>query len=767
VLLALLMMGCDRCDEEALTSSLAAAPGVAEGADPDAAAALLSESCRLPEPLAAWLTTPDAPPVEAGELWSLACPGGPALADLSVQPRRQRLLAATEACGLDEGTAWLDGYPLLAHATAAWMTEREVSDELTSSARTALAGQPQLRFPSPAPPALPTLNDGEPLSEAPEASHLVTVIDSKVYIGDQVIVELSEGGLLPPSAPLEVGMFPAHRHPALIEHAGDHDWLLAVDTTLPSETLVRIAVSLAAAGSELGMLGTTAEGLVVRSLRVPDSDALSPRAAETAGELTELALGEVPCGPPLEGMRCVQGASVGGAVLSTFYIDEAIVSAEDYAACAATRSCTRRRGGQQWQDAFRYCTWAGKRLPTAWELSAAGGDVASWSDTWAPAGEAEGRDPLGPCDGAPSCRGHRQRVAVAGTDLQESTVSAGLAVRCVTDQPHLTRFPAAIIATVPPDPEPLTDAQRAIFRDITEDPIWEKPECQGEWGTVTLSCRDPLSYVKSNERRAFIWAAPIRNRGGAYVGVGSDQNYSYAALSRAELVWLMDYDPDVVALHQINRAFTIPSETVKDFLARYSPRGARDSVVLLKEEYAEHPDLDHILYVYGLYRKQLYDYYYSRSLSSGREVETEWLRNPELYAYIRLLWQTDRIWPVKGDLTKHALASIGAAATKLGVPVRTFYTSNAPDVWSGRLIENYKDGVLALPMDGRSIVLQTFLHPTGFGGPTHHHWHYNVQAGLEHQALMRRSGFTNVRELIYRRIASDDLDLTTSGLRSD
>lgn len=765
MLLALLIMGCDRCDEDALTAALAATPGAAEGAAPAASAAALAEHCKLPEPLAAWLAAPEAPPAEASELWALACPGGPALGELSAQPRRQRLLAATEACGLPTDTAWQDGYPLLAHATAAWMTDRETETGLVETTRKALTGQPVLTFPSGAPPALPTLDDGTALSAAPPAAQLVTVTGDMVYIGGEAVTELS-GGALPPSAPFMVGAFPDHRHPALVAHAADHDWTFAVDGDLPAETLSRMAISLAAPGASVALLGVTAEGLAARTLTVPETDAYAPLGGATAGELTALAVGEVPCAPAPDGMRCLPGGAHGDVELSTFYIDEAAVTRDEFRACVRTGSCVGRVDeALRWQDAQRYCTWAGKRLPTAWELAAAGSTAPTWSDTWAPA-EGSGRDPLGPCDGAPTCRKNPTRVAV-GAAMEGHRPTTRHQVRCASDRPYLTRFPAAPIAEAPPVTEPLTEAQRTIFRDIKEDPIWDKPVCEGDWGTVTLNCRDPLSYVKSNERRAFVWADTIRNRGGAYVGVGSDQNYSYAALARAELVWLIDYDPDVVALHHLNRAFTINADTVKGFIEHYRSRNAKTSLALIRESYADHPDLDHFVYVYNLYRKKLYEYYYSRSLPTGRDVETEWLRNPELYAHVRLLWQQDRIWPVKGDLTKHALSSIGDAARKLDVPVRIYYTSNAPDVWSGRLIENYKSGVLSLPMDRQSIILQTFIYPTGFGGPVHHHWHYNVQSGLEHQALMQRPGFTNVRELIYRRVKTSDEDMTLSGLRSE
>lgn len=763
---ALLMMGCDRCEEEALSAALAANPQLAEGGDPAAAAEMLSVHCKLPDALADWLSTPTSPPEEANELWAMACPDGPSLTALFAQPRRTRLLTATAACDLSEDTVWMDGFPLLAQTAATWMTGEEVSTEIVPVVTRALTGQPVISFPSETLPNLPEFDDGTPLDAAPPIAHQVTIADNQIHIGDVHIASLEEGQL-PPSMPYEVGRFRHHRHAMLEAHATEQNWLFAVDTDLPAETLSRIAISLTIDGGHVQLLGTTEDGLAVRDLPLPTSEDPTAPQATVAAEMQAIEIGEVPCGPAPDGMRCVRNSS-SEPILSTFYIDNEAVTPEAYSECVRAGSCTRRRNGQlQWLDAFRYCTWAGKRLPTAWELLAVGENPSPvWSETWDPPGEPTTRDPYGPCGGTEPCRGHQNRIAVS-TEMESHRLRDGLQARCATSKPHLTQFPAAPIVDTPPTPEPLTDAQLAIFRGIEEDPIWDKPVCEGDWGTVTLECRDPLSYVKSNERRAFVWADTVRNRGGAYVGVGSDQNYSYAALARAELVWLIDYDPDVVALHFLNRAFTLASESVPEFIAHYRLRNAATSIQLIQETYADHPDLDHFVYVYNLYRKRLYEYYHHRSLPSDREVETEWLRNPELYAHIRLLWQTNRIWPVKGDLTKHALSSIGDSARQLGVPVRIYYTSNAPQIWSGELIEDYKNGVLSLPMDERSIVLQTFIYPTGFGGPTHHHWQYNVQSGLEHQTLMLRPGVTNVKQLIYRRIATNDEDMTVSGLRSE
>ena len=61
---------------------------------------------------------------------------------------------------------------------------------------------------------------------------------------------------------------------------------------------------------------------------------------------------------------------------------------------------------------------------------------------------------------------------------------------------------------------------------------------------------------------------------------------------------------------------------------------------------------------------------------------------------------------MKGDmLAKNTMQGIGAAARAMGVTIRIYYPSNAPECWP--FSEQYKKNVLALPFDDKSIVLQT------------------------------------------------------------
>ena len=55
-----------------------------------------------------------------------------------------------------------------------------------------------------------------------------------------------------------------------------------------------------------------------------------------------------------------------------------------------------------------------------------------------------------------------------------------------------------------------------------------------------------IHFLRSNERRHDVFFPALRQLGGGYIGVGADQNYTLAAVARAELLWLIDIDGDVV-----------------------------------------------------------------------------------------------------------------------------------------------------------------------------------------------------------------------------
>jgi formylglycine-generating enzyme required for sulfatase activity len=419
-----------------------------------------------------------------------------------------------------------------------------------------------------------------------------------------------------------------------------------------------------------------------------------------------------------------------------------------------------------------------------WTASAGPEDVASCGASCG------GRDPRGACDGAGDCG--RERVLRGGSwywpggrihgshRRLELRLSGGhrLSARCAAQTPVLTAFPPTSI-TRPPAPPPTPpapdEAQRAIAAKVVQDPIEDKKICseavRNTWGSLQsrggrseTTCRDPFPYLESNEPRAWLWRPYLVNLGGGYLGVGSDQNYSFIAIARSEWAWVMDYDPRVVDHHLRLRAFVLEAATIEEFIDFWAAGSSKRAFAAIERhnDPAQHGKLR---WGYSATRERLHEYYEAQSKPArGRPDDYGWLANPEHYAYVRELFATGRLHAIKGDLlgTK-SIQTVCAALRELGVPMRVFYTSNAPSSWGGTITPSYRENLRALPFDARSIVLQTMgkgaFKQTG-------HWHHNVQGGRHMQQLLAYPGYDTVMELIFERIPTDHGDLTAIGLPS-
>lgn len=511
--------------------------------------------------------------------------------------------------------------------------------------------------------------------------------------------------------------------------------------------------------------------------------------------------GLLPCEAAPAGMRCVAGGDIPDhpdAWVSTFYLDERTVTNADYAACQTAHACSRRPASKHlaadgpaaldWPRARQYCAWAGKRLPTAWERGLAAAlvpfapDASEWTAT---AGKKQldapiGADPQGLCDGAHPCSGARVLLS-SGTGSEriepERSLRRAPAVRCAATRPQLTTWPPGQVADPPDrpaDPPPLPEDIHHKLLALDHDPIEDKPICDEEvraaWGPTlarggraTTTCRDPFPYIKANEGRTHVWAPFVTNLGGGYLGVASDQNYSLIAAARSELAFLMDYDPRVVALHRRLRALILHSDTPDAFIARFAPEAQRDALAVLEQVYAGAPDLAALKAGFRATREDLHIYYQAQrdAPPRGQPADFGWLQ-PEHYAYIRALYRQDRIIPLKGDLMgTRSVAAVSAAARAAGVALRVVYLSNAPTAWGGQITPGYRDNLVNLPLDDRSVVLQT----TNSGGFRQMgYWHYNIHAGLHLQALLRRPGYDTVSKTLGERIPTPDGDVTITAL---
>jgi hypothetical protein len=254
-----------------------------------------------------------------------------------------------------------------------------------------------------------------------------------------------------------------------------------------------------------------------------------------------------------------------------------------------------------------------------------------------------------------------------------------------------------------------------------------------------------MTYVLTNEYAHHVWEPYIRNVGGGYVGVGADQNYTLIAIARSQWVWLFDYDPKVPILHKLIQTIALECETPQEFFRSFSEWNWKTTRKMIQEKFQDQPkerrDLTRMLRVA---RKVLFRHYRrSQRPCRGPKKAIGWLRNPEHYRYIRLLFQQGRVQAINGNmLTEIAMPSIAESARHLGVPIRIYYPSNAEENWT--LSRQYRKNVMGLPFDERSVVLRT-RYSKSWEGKAQGMWHYIVHGGTAFQQGLKNKGFRHVR----------------------
>jgi hypothetical protein len=329
--------------------------------------------------------------------------------------------------------------------------------------------------------------------------------------------------------------------------------------------------------------------------------------------------------------------------------------------------------------------------------------------------------------------------------LALSTASTGLARGA--SRPGVTA--AAVVSSpaprpMPPDPSPPTAGERAAFQDIVhDDDILQIPPCRRP-GMATTGCRDPMSYLTSNEGLQSVWLPWIENLGGGFVGVGADQTYSLIAAARSRWAWLFDYDPQVVHLHRVVQTLVAEHDRADDFVASFARRHAPLTRERLKARLAGDPDVDAIVDLFDAARARLFTHYTARRYA---ESPLGWLNDDGRYRYIRLLVVQGRIQSIKGNmLTDKALPAIAASARAVGVPVRVYYPSNAEEMW--RFTPQYRANVAGFPFDDQSIVLRTLFNKKGPWDDQHRYWHYVVHRGLAAQQTIADASCPSTRAMM-------------------
>ncbi len=298
----------------------------------------------------------------------------------------------------------------------------------------------------------------------------------------------------------------------------------------------------------------------------------------------------------------------------------------------------------------------------------------------------------------------------------------------VGSKPQQPAAPATAAAVPNPAHEPATAAPVATSAGLGPASLVALTDDQRAAFTAG-SADEPIPvdihYVQSNETRHDLYFDFIANKGGAYVGVGSDQNFTMMAALRAEYAFLMDIDYRVVDLHRMYEVLVEANETPRALVDAWHAKNAVSTRARLDEAFAglDEKARARLLRGFATARETVYRHL-ERVIARNRDGQpSTWLSDPEHYAHIRAMYQTDRVRMMPGNLAGDvSLRTVATACKALGVPVHALYMSNAEEYF--KYIPAFVTSIEGLPTDSSSVVLRTIYSKKWVHADL---WAYQVQ----------------------------------------
>lgn len=258
-------------------------------------------------------------------------------------------------------------------------------------------------------------------------------------------------------------------------------------------------------------------------------------------------------------------------------------------------------------------------------------------------------------------------------------------------------------------------------------------------------------YLTCDEINLHIWYEHVRDIGGAYAGVGSDQAYTFIGWMRPQIAWLTDYDPWVRTTHKIYRVAFENASNIQEFRAFWSDDSRDSSWALLQARWSEDPDFRFMSRVWGDWGPRI-----ERRLRRYRRILSDagipsFLTDEETYTFVRNFVLSGRTRSLLANLLDDtALSSIGDVSRELDVPIRVFYLSNAEDYWD--YPDQFRTNFQNLHFDENSLILRTNASKRRNGD-----YRYCMQPALNFQEWLQQDYVDNIDDIwIQPRIENED-----------
>lgn len=265
-------------------------------------------------------------------------------------------------------------------------------------------------------------------------------------------------------------------------------------------------------------------------------------------------------------------------------------------------------------------------------------------------------------------------------------------------------------------------------------------------------------YWISNELNQQLWHEHLEDLGGAYLGVGTDQNYMLAGWAKSDLIVVVDFDIYIIDLHRVYQLFFEEAETFEDFLLRWSPEREEEGLALIDERYADREDYDRIRKAYTVARQLVWARLRNvRKAYDKRGIPT-FVSDQDQYEHIRTLARNGRIFAVRGDFTANeTMVAVGKAMADSGFAFNVIYLSN---------VEQYIDygpefrrNLGRLPVGDKGVVVRT-LGWSAFGFAEGEEYHYNVQPAPKFSQWLLTSRTKNLPAMLHWRTRVDTVGLS-------
>ena len=297
-------------------------------------------------------------------------------------------------------------------------------------------------------------------------------------------------------------------------------------------------------------------------------------------------------------------------------------------------------------------------------------------------------------------------------------------------------------------------------------------------------------------------------RGGAYIGVGPDQNFSYIARVRPAIAFVIDIRRDNLLQHLLFKALFARSRNRAEYLAlllgrpvpadiaRWSdrpidaivgwldstpatPASQRAALAAVRAEVEGYgvpltsADLATIDRFHGEFiaeglglrfastgRAPRPYYPTLRQLVQERDLEgrqASYLAREDDWRFVKELERRDLVIPVVGDLAgDHALAAIGQLVRQRGERVSAFYVSNVEDyLLRGGSFATYARTVAGLPHDAHSVMIRSWFGGNfGAAHPQSAPGYFSTQLLQSMDTFVAttsapNAGFASYRELVF------------------